>query len=234
FHAPPFNKQHPMHCEHHDTPSKLKLYIRGTLRPLLNLATPIQADVWWRMLYRMLPVNYTLFFLQSQQPHIMECVYPGCSAVETMRHALVECACVCSVWTWHSASWRQFGLEFSWSKLSDLDQVAVHPRWQHMEEPLRKLWVMLAAVVLHTMWTHRNKTRFEDKPPPFVPAVRHSSLVSWSASVRRLLRDPSVDDTDRLHIATALSLLGQHTHYSWFWAQNPWAFSPPSWASPPP
>ncbi|ETW07070.1 hypothetical protein H310_03142 [Aphanomyces invadans] len=46
-----------------------------------------------------------------------------------------------------------------WSKVSDLDQVTEHPRWQHREEPLCKLWVMLAAVVLHTLWTQRNKTR---------------------------------------------------------------------------
>ena len=79
---------------------------------------------------------------------------------------LVECECVAPVWTWHSAVWRQFGLTFKWTTLSNLDNLAVTPPHQHIQEPLRKLWVLLAAVTLHTLRTHRNKTCFENKLPP--------------------------------------------------------------------
>ncbi|KAF0707051.1 hypothetical protein AaE_013793, partial [Aphanomyces astaci] len=137
FHPPPLTKQHPLLSADRNTNTKIRTYMRETLTPLLNLPPPVQGDLWWRLMFRMLPVNYSLFFLQDTHPNIMECSYPGC---------------VAPVWAWHSAPWRQFGLSFTWTTISDLDLVVI----------LRKLWALLVAVTLHSLWRHRNNTRLRE------------------------------------------------------------------------
>ncbi|RHY90070.1 hypothetical protein DYB35_002205 [Aphanomyces astaci] len=156
-------------------------------------------------MFRMLPVNYSLFFLQDTHPNIVECSYPGCTAVETMRHVLVECSCVAPVWAWHSAPWRQFGLSFTWTTISDLDLVVVLPQWQHSFDILRKLWALLVAVTLHSLWRHRNNTRFESKPPPtniplyWTQVNMSSSVVASTTPPGATALSPSGPPTDTMN-----------------------------------
>ncbi|KAH9118039.1 hypothetical protein LEN26_012282 [Aphanomyces euteiches] len=175
----------------------IKKYINTTVKPLMRYPTPLQADVWWRILFRMLPVNSRFFFLQDTNPSIIECSFPGCSAVETMQHILFDCKFVKPVWNWHQAAWRPFGIPFTWNTIINLDEFAVSEEWVPHFSVIRRLWVLLVSTLLRDFWIHRNRTKFEGKPVPYIQAVKEVSLVSWTASIRR---DPTIDSDEAMQI----------------------------------
>ncbi|KAH9142289.1 hypothetical protein AeRB84_013627 [Aphanomyces euteiches] len=57
FCAPLLTKQHPLSSDSKNNDLAIKKYINKTVKPLMRYPTPLQADVWWRILFRMLPVN---------------------------------------------------------------------------------------------------------------------------------------------------------------------------------
>ncbi|KAH9079079.1 hypothetical protein Ae201684P_019074 [Aphanomyces euteiches] len=126
----------------------IKKYINTSVKPLMRYPSPLQADVWWRILFRMLPVNSRFFFLQDTNPSIIECSYPGCSAVETMQHILFDCKFVKPVWNWHQAAWRPFGIPFTWNTIINLDEFAVSEEWVPHFSVIRRLWVLLVSTLL--------------------------------------------------------------------------------------
>ncbi|KAH9079772.1 hypothetical protein Ae201684P_013563 [Aphanomyces euteiches] len=198
----------------------IKKYINTTVKPLMRYPTPLQADVWWRILFRMLPVNSRFFFLQDTNPSIIECSYPGCSAVETMQHILFDCKFVKPVWNWHQAAWRPFGIPFTWNTIINLDEFAVSEEWVPQFSVIRRLWVLLVSTLLRDFWIHRNRTKFEGKPVPYIQAVKEVSLVSWTANIRRMLRDPTIDSDEAMQVSEIVDKLKSHTNYTWFWQKN--------------
>ncbi|KAH9127508.1 hypothetical protein AeMF1_002210 [Aphanomyces euteiches] len=63
FCAPLLTKQHPLSSDSRNNDVAIKKYMNTTVKPLMRYPTPLQADVWWRILFRMLPVNSRFFFL---------------------------------------------------------------------------------------------------------------------------------------------------------------------------
>ncbi|KAG9412904.1 hypothetical protein AC1031_015795 [Aphanomyces cochlioides] len=172
-----------------------------TVKPLMRYPTRVQADVWWRILFRMLPVNSRFFFLQDTNPSIIECSFPGCSAVETIQHILFDCKFVKPVWNWHQAAWRPF-------------------EWVSHFSVIRRLWVLLVSSLLRDFSIHRNRTKFEGKTVPYIQAVKEVSLVSWTANIRRMLRDPTMDSDEAMQVSEIVEKLKSHTNYTWFWENN--------------
>ncbi|EFX59903.1 hypothetical protein DAPPUDRAFT_280455, partial [Daphnia pulex] len=228
FHPPPLTKRHPMQTVTRDTHAKIKTYINKTLKPLLSLPAPIQADVWWRIQFRMLPVSYKFVFMQNTNPRVLECSYPECVAVETMKHVLYECRFVNPVWRWHQGAWRVFGVSFAWTTIENLDEFQVAPQWSSHLSIICRLWVLLVAGLLRDLWIHRNKSKFENKPVPYIKAVTEVSMVSWSANVRRWIRDPTTTEDDKNMIQYLLQTLQTHENYAWFWLKYPRAFTIPT------
>ncbi|KAH9050791.1 hypothetical protein Ae201684P_017340 [Aphanomyces euteiches] len=220
FCAPLLTKQHPLSSDSRNSDLAIKKYINTTVKPLMRYPTPLQADVWWRILFRMLPVNSRFFFLQDTNPSIIECSYPGCSAVETMQHILFDCKFVKPVWNWHQAAWRPFGIPFTWNTIINLDEFAVSEEWVPQFSVIRRLWVLLVSTLLRDFWIHRNRTKFEGKPVPYIQAVKEVSLVSWTANIRRMLRDPTIDSDEAMQVSEIVDKLKSHTNYTWFWQKN--------------
>ncbi|KAF0691075.1 Aste57867_17633 [Aphanomyces stellatus] len=229
FHAPSMSKPHPLLSSSRKTLPQIQRYIRHTLRPLLAIPPPIYADVWWRVLFRMLPTNYKYFFLQTTNPRIMECSYPGCSAVETEQHILFDCHYVQPIWSMHRRAWSIFGRHFTWKSFLNMDDISVPSQWTHQKTVIQQLWVLLVAVLQRELWICRNKSKFDSHPVPFAPAVSHATLVTWSACVRRWLNDPHIDSDSRLHTSTVLDALKATPQYSWFWERHPKAFQVSKW-----
>ncbi|KAG9417144.1 hypothetical protein AC1031_001535 [Aphanomyces cochlioides] len=200
FSPPSMTIRYPIQTDSRTDEQAIKKYFIKTLKPLLRFPTPIQADVWWRILFRMLPVNYQFFFRQESNPGVMECSYPGCSAVETMQHVLFDCKYVKPVWSWHRTAWQQFGIPFTLDTIINLDKFQVSEDWVTHTSILCRLWALLVAGLLRDLWIHRNKTKFEGRPVPYLKVVKEVSLVSWSANVRRWLRDASTLEDERAEV----------------------------------
>ncbi|KAG9398175.1 hypothetical protein AC1031_014777 [Aphanomyces cochlioides] len=191
---------HPLSSDSRNNDLAIKKYMNKTVKPLMRYPTPVQADVWWRILFRMLPVNSRFFFLQDTNPSIIECSF----------------LFVKPVWNWHQAAWRPFGIPFTWNTIINLDEFAVSEEWVSHFSVIRRLWVLLVSSLLRDFWIHRNRTKFEGKTVPYIQAVKEVSLVSWTANIRRMLRDPTMDSDEAMQVSEIVEKLKSHTNYTWF------------------
>ncbi|KAH9051059.1 hypothetical protein Ae201684P_022128 [Aphanomyces euteiches] len=137
-----------------------------------------------------------------------------------MQHILFDCKFVKPVWNWHQAAWRPFGIPFTWNTIINLDEFAVSEEWVPHFSVIRRLWVLLVSTLLRDFWIHRNRTKFEGKPVPYIQAVKEVSLVSWTANIRRMLRDPTIDSDEAMQVSEIVDKLKSHTNYTWFWQKN--------------
>ncbi|OQR81393.1 hypothetical protein THRCLA_11774 [Thraustotheca clavata] len=126
YHAPSLKVQHPMASTQRSTDADLKRYVR-LVRRTCRQSPSLQADVWLRLLYNMLPVNSRFYYLQVSQPTAVCCAY-GCGAVETQLHVFHQCCHVHHVWQFHACAWQYYGVSFDWSTISDLDNFGVNHR----------------------------------------------------------------------------------------------------------
>ncbi|KAH9111196.1 hypothetical protein LEN26_013529 [Aphanomyces euteiches] len=201
FCAPLLTKQHPLSSDSRNNDVAIKKYMNTTVKPLMRYPTPLQADMWWRILFRMLPVNSRFFLFK------------------TPTLALSN-APILLVWNWPQAAWRPFGIPFTWNTIINLDEFEVSEEWVPQFSVIRRLWVLLVSTLLRDFWIHRNRTKFEGKPVPYIQAVKEVSLVSWTASIRRMLRDPTIDSDEAMHVSEIVDKLKSHTNYTWFWQMN--------------
>ena len=65
---------------------------------LLGQSSWVQADVWRRLLYHMLPVNCRFSYLQIERPDAI-CCANGCGSVETEHHAFHTCTSIYPIWS---------------------------------------------------------------------------------------------------------------------------------------
>ncbi|KAH9146465.1 hypothetical protein AeRB84_009658 [Aphanomyces euteiches] len=112
-----------------------------------------------------------------------------------------------AVWNWHQAAWRPFGIPFTWNTIINLDEFAVSEEWVPHFSVIRRLWVLLVSTLQRDFWIHRNRTKFEGKPVPYIQAVKEVSLVSWTANIRRMLRDPTIDSDEAMQVSYQLHLV---------------------------
>ncbi|KAH9139723.1 hypothetical protein AeRB84_015985, partial [Aphanomyces euteiches] len=115
-------------------------------------------------------------------------------------------------WNWHQAAWRPFGIPFTWNTIINLDEFAVSEEWVPQFSVIRRFWVLLVSTLLRDFWIHRNRTKFEGKPVPYIQAVKEVSLVSWTASIRRTLRDPTNDSDEAMQVSEIVDKLKSHTN----------------------
>ncbi|RHZ17005.1 hypothetical protein DYB31_009054 [Aphanomyces astaci] len=90
YHAPSDGKPHPVKSPSRSEQSAISKYVR-LIRKTCRLSPPVHGDVWFRLLFKMLPVNSRLYYLQPQQPDVICCVYGDCDAVENYLHAFHTC-----------------------------------------------------------------------------------------------------------------------------------------------
>ncbi|RHY01652.1 hypothetical protein DYB36_012427 [Aphanomyces astaci] len=216
FHAAQPTKPHPMATASRNTEAHIRSYIKTQVKPTLAPLPPLLADVWLRILYRMIPVSYRYFFLQHSNPHIVECAYPGCSAVENSFHAFFDCPNVSPLWDLHTSAWTTFGKLFQWDLISNLDDLPITLVWAPHSVVITKLWALLVSVTLRALWITRNHIKFQGKTPTPVMAQIEVTLVTWCACVRRWLRSLPVGDADRTDLLAILAGLQQAPGYSWF------------------
>ncbi|ETV97412.1 hypothetical protein H310_09742 [Aphanomyces invadans] len=223
WHPPVLPRRHPLHREPHlVTTEQLTRHVKA-VRKLLQLPAPIYGDVWLRLLFKMLPVQSRFPFLQDTQPRIMECTYRPCHLIETERHAFRDCPCVRGIWTFHETVWRVVGVTFTWECIESLSftTFVVDERHAAVKDHLFHLWVMLTAVILHMVWTHRNKARFETYREPPRHAWQEQSTLTWATSVRRHLRLLHDDIVRRDALIQLMHELLEHPLYRSIHQQHP-------------
>ncbi|KAF0708723.1 hypothetical protein AaE_013111 [Aphanomyces astaci] len=230
YHAPAEPVRHPMTNANHDTPTTLRSYLQR-VRQTCRTPPPVQGDVWLRLLFHMLPVNSRFAYLQSTRPDAICCAY-GCGAVETQSHAFYSCPHVHPIWTFHTASWSYFGVNFSWDSISDLDNFTVSPRSVPRKDALRILWSLLTATTVHLIWTQHNLIQYEHHTPLPPDAWHQLTFIGWMTSVRRWLRLQLPDCPLRTTVLQVLYSLRGRPNYRVLWAKYPHCLqllpSPPS------
>lgn len=206
YHAPSDRKPHPVatstRVEHQAIATYVKL-IRKTCR----WPPPLHSDVWFRLLFNMLPVNSRLFYLQPQQPDAICCVYTNCDAPENQHHAFHTCPRVYPLWRFHATAWRCFGVNFDWTTITNVDRFQVNEHGRQLQDTLFVLWALLCASNLHDIWTTHNAAKFESKEPPPPEIWPELSFIRWHASIRRWLRLQEVDSPQRVEAILALNTL---------------------------
>ncbi|OQR83403.1 hypothetical protein ACHHYP_14755 [Achlya hypogyna] len=218
-HAPVTDVAHPMATPSRATPEALRPYVK-LVRRLLRRLPPVQADVWLRLLYHMLPVNCRFSYLQAQDPSAVCCTY-GCGAVETQYHALRACARVQALWAFHAGAWANFGVDFGWSRITQLDHFPVNTRGLPHIEALQTLWLLLVGATLHFVWRDHNAVQYEALEPPPVHAWQETSFLAWTASIRRWLRLQDPDCPVRAGALRVLGVLRWQRAYRPLWAKYP-------------
>ncbi|RHY15136.1 hypothetical protein DYB25_000083 [Aphanomyces astaci] len=211
YHAPKPTRTHPLISATRPTLAHVRTYL-STSRQLLRAATPVHADVWLRLVLRMLPVNARLPFTQHIEPDVIFCSH-GCSAVETELHAFYTCPKIEPLWAWLDTSWRPLGAAVRWTTVTDLSQFQVHARHIRHRDELHQLWVISVAVTVHTIWTRRNAAKFDRRrlPPPQV--LTETTYVLWLATIRRQLRLLEDDSPEHRHLLEATQLLLRQRGY---------------------
>jgi hypothetical protein len=233
FHGVRPTKPHPMASSSRSTETQLRTYLRRHVNPTLAHLPPLYADVWWRILFRMMPVNYRYFFLQNTNPHIMECSYPGCSEVENERHAFFGCRFVLPLWEKHQISWMPLGNIFHWDNIINRDDLPVATAWVSKSTVITRLWALLVAITLRELWITRNHIKYQAISPPPIPVLFEVSLLTWSACIRRWVRTMQLDDSDRGDITAVLTKLKTSLQYAWFFSKYPRAFGVSQWHNSP-
>ena len=195
--APAPSKPHPVQL--HDRQATLRqvqtvVQLRKRLRRLL---LPIFEDLQFRLAFRLLPVRSRLSPLTPTNPDIIFCLRNGCNAVETERHLFFECTLPASLWPLVFRDWSTFFQSTpSWLDIALGRTPQLRPTWEHSVTQVQDLWQVLRCVILHTLWSFRNKCIFEGKePPPLLPTLR-VVYTTFSAHVRAYKRHRPVSTSD--------------------------------------
>ena len=205
YHAPSDVATHPM-ASSTRSDQDLRKYV-SLVRKTCRLPPPVQGDLWIRLLMKMLPVNSRFYFLQPSFPDAVCCVYQDCSAVETLHHAFHECHHVHHLWQLQERAWDCYGVKFDWTVVSNIDRFQTNASGTHLKEALFVLWTLLCASILHSIWIQRNRIKF-DKTAPLPRYVwQQTVFIIWTASIRRWLRIPRVDEMEHQNINTILARL---------------------------
>jgi hypothetical protein len=219
YHGPVPTKSHPTQSHARPDYPAARTYMKR-FRRSMSLLSPVHADVWLRLVLRMIPVNSRFMYRQEVDPDSPMCSH-GCGVHETERHAFHDCTKVLRVWDTHSAAWQATGATFSWHSLLNIDCFDVHPSWLSHKPALFQLWVMLVGVTLHLVWTHHNMVLYQGRrmPPPHV--LMELSFILWMTTCRRHLRLIQASRDEVEAALTALHLLLRQPHYRDLRAKHP-------------
>ncbi len=168
----------------------------------------------------MLPVNSRFSYKQVIDPAAITCTY-GCGAVETEHQAFHTCNQVFPTWQFHAAAWRWFGVRFDWATITNIDAFSVNPGYADNKPALFKLWSLLTASILHTVWTQHNAIKYDGKRPWPRRVWEEITFIGWMASVRRWLRLQDPTDELRIAVLAQLAILKRQRPYNILWLKNP-------------
>ncbi|OQR88876.1 hypothetical protein ACHHYP_06578 [Achlya hypogyna] len=224
LHTPKPSRRHPLLSTSRPTLPDVKAFIKRT-RKLLCVATPVHADVWHRLVMRMLPVNVRMAYKQHADPAIILCSH-GCGAVETELHAFFTCPRIYPIWEWHDAAWCAAGPAVRWTSVTELDKFAVHARHTPLRSALHGLWAMAVAVTVHALWKARNAAHFDDTRLPPTPVLHDVIFTVWLATIRRRLRLLEGDSPERQALLAAAQLLFSQPSYRPLAAKYPLGLQP--------
>ncbi|OQR88776.1 hypothetical protein THRCLA_10110, partial [Thraustotheca clavata] len=215
YHAPDQEATHPMATTLRDSPQAISSYVR-LVRRTCRIPPPVHADVWFRLLFHMLPVNSRFGYLQASQPNAICCAY-GCDEVETQLHAFYACPNA-----FHGAAWECFGVDFSWSSISDLEMFMTNHYGPQHYEALYTLWSLLCSSMLHSIWTQHNFVQYEKRRPIPTHVWVELSFQGWTMSIRRWLRLHDPSSPARLDALNVLKILQNQTNYRSMWERYPY------------
>ncbi len=219
YHAPPVSSTHPAATSSRTSTEDLAKYMRF-VRRTCRAPTPVQGDVWLRLILRMLPVNSRFSYKQVIDPAAITCTY-GCGAVETEHHAFHTCNEVFPTWQFHAGAWRRFGVRFDWATITNIDAFTVNPAYGANKAALFKLWSLLTASILHTVWTQHNAIKYDCKHPWPRRVWEETTFIGWMASVRRWLRLQDPIDELRIDVLAQLAILKRQRPYRALWLKYP-------------
>ena len=219
FHGPDLSRPHPCHSASRPTHASAFPFMRK-FRQSSNFLAPVHADVWFRIILRMIPVNSRFAFRQQNDPNSILCSH-SCGEIETEEHTFSSCRKVEPLWRSHNTAWHSYRVKFAWDNILNFDSFQVNPTGLPYKDDLHRLWFMLVGVCLHLVWRHHNLALHQSKqmPPPHV--MLELSFLLWMATVRRWLRQREPDDPERSSTTEALRVLLRQPLYANLLAKHP-------------
>ncbi|KAH9117590.1 hypothetical protein LEN26_012577 [Aphanomyces euteiches] len=219
FHGPDLSRPHPSHSVSRPTHESAIPFMRK-FRHSSNLLAPVHADVWFRIILRMIPVNSRFAYRQQTDPDSILCSH-SCGEVETEEHAFSTCHKVDPLWHSHTSQWHPYRVNFTWANILNFDSFPVNLAGRPHKDDLHRLWFMLVGVCLHLVWKRHNLALHQSKPIPPPHVMFELSFLLWMATVRRWLRQRDPDDPERASTTAALRVLLRQPLYASLLAKHP-------------
>ena len=217
-HYPQPQRTHPMASLHRTNSTMIQSAIKK-FKSWYKFLPPVYGNVWFQILFRLLPSNARFPWAQHHDPTKIECTYPSCHNPETYRHILFDCQYVAPTWSFHRQVWSQFGIHLSWDNILHPELFQVLQPYATHKNRLRRLWFCLVGSLLHTFWHARLSSRYDNKPPPHTPYTIPGVMDLWGTTIRSWLRETPRDK--RSHILATIQLLSDHPLYRSYWNARP-------------
>ncbi|EQC31694.1 hypothetical protein SDRG_10857 [Saprolegnia diclina VS20] len=204
--APQRKKPHPMITPARPSDEAVIDYLKR-VRRLRPWGMPVQYDVWFRAMMNILPTGSKFRFKDTQDPDTTKCPYARCQSLETPRHVLHDC------------------VDLSWDMCMDVDRIEPPANLANLKEPIVQLASSLVMIIVHKLWTHRNKVVHQDAGGPQIDRMVHETVIQWSGFVRTAFRDPDRPLQSKTRIATIVAILCEDNKYAEAQAYNDGIFS---------
>lgn len=200
-------RNHPSQPPDQTDMTAAKTFMRQ-FRRAMRLLTPTHADVWVRIILRMIPVNGRFAFRQHIIPNATDCSH-RCGDVETEEHAFHTCSKIQPLWSTHTRAWHHYNGSFEWRHLLHPNSIKFNDNAKNSADILHQLWIMLSGVCLHLIWRHHNLTLHQHKPIPPNHVLFELSFLLWMATTRRWLRLLDDADVKQATLAALQAILAQ-------------------------
>ena len=222
---PPPTKPHPMTLHSpRITAVQISEFVEYN-KHLRKILLPVFADLQFRLAFRLLPVRSRFWFLQQSNSRIIYCIHDGCDAVESEQHLFFDCSLASRLWEHFGHIMAPFvRSRTSWIMLATAQKPVVRPAWKECDDIICDVWHAFRAVVLHFIWSDRNRCLFDGRhPTPPTPALL-IIFTTVSAHFRRSLRCHYADDRNTF-FKRVLTTMQKYPLFGSFVSANPTALS---------
>ncbi|EGZ05604.1 hypothetical protein PHYSODRAFT_382127, partial [Phytophthora sojae] len=150
---------------------------------------PVYSDLQFRLSWMLLPTRSRFYFLRIPGSSDLACGYPNCAEVETAQHLFLDCPRAAALWAVVTQDWTNFvDGSVTWAMICTLEEPHRAPGRVSSAEQLSLLWTITRCIVIHVIWTARNKHQFEDRPPLDPATAIYRVYSVFGAHFRALLR----------------------------------------------
>ena len=224
WHPQPPTKPHPLTIHSQRVgDEQIQEYVKYS-KHLRKFVLPVFDDLQFRLAFRLLPVRSRFWFLQQSHPGIIYCIRARCTAVETEQHLFFECPFAAGLWEHFVHIMAPFvRSHLTWAMIATATKPVVRDKWKQCEYIITDLWHTLRAVMLHFIWSDRNRCLFDGRQPTPLTSALMVIFTTASAHFRHNLRR-RYDAAGRASLEQALLMMRRYPPFGDFAKAHPALF----------